>query len=140
MENAQMFSVLFGARESNHFKARSPGRDAEIDLGRAASILRSIEHALEETKAEHAGLRSRIDDAIARAAVTAGNDADEYLTREPEDNHLLNLLGAEIANGQRRLNELEIAIVHFDFLKTALVTRFPDLKLAPTVGASVDRA
>jgi hypothetical protein len=132
MENAQMFPILFGARGSNHFKARSPGRDAEIDLGRAASILHSIEHALEETKAEHTGLRSRIDDAIARAAVTAGNDADEYLTREPEDSHFLNLLGAQIANGQRRLNELEIAIVHFDFLKTALVTRFPDLKLAPT--------
>jgi hypothetical protein len=132
MENAQMFPILFGARESNHFKARSPGRDAEIDLGRAASILHSIEHALEETKAEHTGLRSRIDDAIARAAVTAGNDADEYLTREPEDNHFLNLLGAQIANGQRRLNDLEIAIVHFDFLKAALVTRFPDLKLVPT--------
>jgi hypothetical protein len=128
--------MLFGARESNRFKARSPDRDAEIDLGRAGSILRSIEHALEETNAEHTGLRSRIDDAIARAAVTAGNDADEYLTREPEDNHYLNLLGTEIANGQRRLNELEIAIVHFKFLKTALVTRFPDLKLEPTGGES----
>lgn len=124
--------MLFGARESNRFKARSPDRDAEIDRGRAGSVLRSIEHALEETNAEHAGLRSRIDDAIARAAVTAGNDADEYLTREPEDNHYLNLLGTEIANGQRRLNELEIAIVHFNCLKAALVTRFPDLKLEPT--------
>ena len=131
-----MFPMLFGARQTNHFKARSANRDAEIDLGRATSILRAIENALEETKAEHAGLRSRIDDAIARAAVTAGNNPDEYLTREPEDNHFQNLLGAEIANGQKRLNELDVAITHFKFLQTVLITRFPDLKLAPEVATS----
>jgi hypothetical protein len=131
-----MFPTLFGARGSNHFKARSAERDAEIDLGRAASILRAIEHVLEETRAEHAGLRSRIDDAISRAAVTAGNNPDEYLTREPADNHLQNLLGTEIANGQRRLNKLDVAITHFKFLQTALITRFPDLKLAPDAGRS----
>ena len=131
-----MFPMLFGARESNHFKARSANRDAEIDLGRAASILRAIENALEETKAEHAGLRSRIDDAIARAAVTAGNNPDEYLTREPEDNHFQNLLGTEIANGQKRLNELDVAITHFKFLQTVLMTRFPDLKLDAKAGTS----
>ena len=131
-----MFPMLFGARESNHFKARSANRDAEIDRGRAASILRAIENALEETKAEHAGLRSRIDEAIARAAVTAGNNPDEYLTREPEDNHFQNLLGTEIANGQKRLNELDVAITHFKFLQTVLMTRFPDLKLAPKAATS----
>jgi len=131
-----MFPMLFGARHSNHFKARSANREAEIDLGRAASILRAIENALEDTKAEHAGLGSRIDDAIARAAVTAGNNPDEYLTREPEDNHLQNLLGTEIATGQRRLNELDVAITHFKFLQTDLMTRFPDLKLAPNAGTS----
>ena len=131
-----MFPMLFGARGSNQFKARSANRDAEIDLARAASILRAIEHALEETRAEHSGLRSRIDDAIARAAVTAGNNPDEYLTREPEDNHFQNLLGAEIANGQRRLNELDVAITHFKFLQAALITRFPDLKLSPGTGTS----
>jgi hypothetical protein len=130
-----MFPMLFGARESNRFKARSANRDAEIDLGRAASVLRAVVHALEETRAEHTGLRSRIDHAIARAAVTAGNNADEYLTREPEDNHFQNLLGAEIANGQRRLNELEVAITHFQFLQAALIARFPDLKLSPGAGA-----
>jgi hypothetical protein len=57
-----------------------------------------------------------------------GNDSDEYLTRDPEDNHLQNLLGTEIKNGRRRLNELGLTIGHFEFLKIALVTRFPDLK------------
>ena len=61
--------------------------------------------------------------------MTVGNDSDEYLTREPEDDHYQNLLGSQIANGQRRINELGMTIGHFKFSKTALITRFPDLKL-----------
>ena len=124
-----MFQLFLRARANNYFKARSASRDTETDHARAAFIFRSIEDALEATKAEHAGLKSRIDDVLARAAVTLGNDSDEYLTRDPEDDHYQNLLGTEIANGQRRLNELGVTIGHFKFLKTALVTRFPDIKL-----------
>jgi hypothetical protein len=116
-----MFSLFFQARSAN--------RDAENDRARTLSILRSIEDALEGAKAEHTGLTSRINDVIARAAVTLGNDFDEYLTREPEDKHYQDLLSAEMANGQRRLKELEMTIGHYKFLKTALITRFPDLKL-----------
>jgi hypothetical protein len=122
-----MFELL-RARAHNYFKARSADRDAETDHARALSVFRSIENALEEAKAEHAGLKSRIDDVLARAAVTMGNDSDEYLTRDPKDNHYQNLLGTEIANGQRRLNELGVSIGHFQFLKIALITRFPNLK------------
>jgi hypothetical protein len=121
-----MFELL-RARAHNYFKARSADRDAETDHARALSVFRSIENALEEAKAEHAGLKSRIDDVLARAAVTMGNDSDEYLTRDPKDNHYQNLLGTEIANGQRRLNELGVSIGHFQFLKIALITRFPNL-------------
>jgi hypothetical protein len=124
-----MFRLSLRARANNYFKARSAGRDTETDHARAASIFRSIEDALEGAKAEHAGLTSRINDVLARAAVTMGNDTDEYLTRDPEDNQYQNLLGTEIANGQRRLNELGVTIRHFEFLKTALITRFSDLKL-----------
>jgi hypothetical protein len=125
----KMLQVLSRARANNYFKARSPGRDSDTDYARAESILRSIEQELEEAGAEHAGLTSRINDVLARAAVTVGNDSDEYLTRDPKDGHHQNLLGTEIANGQRRLNELGETIGHFQFLKTALLTRFPDLKL-----------
>jgi hypothetical protein len=123
-----MFQLSLRARANNYFKARSAGRDAETDHARAESIFRSIEEALEGAKAEHAGLTSRVDDVLARAAVTMGNDSDEYLTRDPEDSHLQNYLGTEIKNGQRRLSELETTIGHFQFLKTALITRFPDLR------------
>jgi hypothetical protein len=47
--------------------------------------------------------------------VTVRNDTDEYLTREPEDNHYQNLLGTETANGQRRLSELEMTIATSNF-------------------------
>src|ERR1700681_1548440 len=124
-----MFQLFLRARVNNYFKTRSASRDTETDRDRATSVFRSIEDALDGAKAEQAGLKSRIDDVLARAAVTLGNDSDEYLTRDPEDDHYQNLLGTEIANGQRRLNELEVTIGHFKFLKTALVTRFPDIKL-----------
>jgi hypothetical protein len=38
------------------------------------------------------------------------------------------LFGSEIFNGQRRLKELATSITHFKFLKTAILSRFPDLK------------
>ena len=124
-----MLQMLLRARANDYFKARSSARDRDTDCARAASIFRSIEHELEEVCAERAGLTSRISDVLARAAVTLGNDSDEYLTRDPQDSHYQNLLGAEIASGQRRLNELGATIGHFQFLKTSLMTRFPDLKL-----------
>jgi hypothetical protein len=124
-----MFQLFLRARANNYFKARSPGRDTETDHARAASVFRSIEAALDGAKNEQVGLKSRIDDVLARSAVTLGNASDEYLTRDPEDDHYQSLLGTEIANGQRRLNELAVTIGHFKFLKTALLTRFPDLKL-----------
>jgi len=124
-----MLSVFSKMRANSHFKARSAARDSDNDCTRAASVLRSIEHELEEVKAEHAGLTSRINDVIARAAVTFGNNSDEYLTRDPEDGHCQDLLGTEIANGERRLTELGVTVGHFQFLKTALISRFPDLKL-----------
>src|SRR5947208_17062543 len=121
-----MFQRFLKARGVVYFKARSAGRDSETDRARATSIFRSIEDALDGARAEQASLKSRVEDALARSAVTLGNDSDEYLTRDPEDNHYQNLLGSEIAEGQRRLNELEATIRHIQFLKTALVTRFPD--------------
>jgi hypothetical protein len=134
-----VFQLFQRARANNYFKARSAGRDTETDHARAASVFRSIEDALDGAKAEQAGLKSRIDDVLARAAVTLGNDSDEYLTRDPEDNHYQNLLSTEIANGQRRLNELGVTIGHFQFLKTALITRFPEFKLGHNGSRTKDR-
>ena len=113
-----------------NFKARSVGRDAETDRSRVGSILEAIENALHAAEQEQSGLGRRVEDVLARAAVTLGNGTDEYLEREALDSHHQNLFGAEIANGQRRLNELAAAITHFKFLKAATLSRFPDYRPA----------
>jgi hypothetical protein len=120
---------FFGARaQGSDFKARGADRDAETDRLRVESILNAIETALAAAEAEQAGLSARVEDVLSRAAVTFGNDSDEYLSREPLNSHHQDLFTAEILNGQRRLKEIATTISHFKFLKTALLTRFPDMK------------
>jgi hypothetical protein len=126
-----MFQFLSKSRALGQFKSRSPGRDAETDRARVVGILNSIKQALSEATTEHSGLKTRIDDVRARAAVTVGNDTDEYLTRDAKDTQYQNLLGLEIANGQLRLSELEASIAHYRFLKAALLSRFPEANAKP---------
>jgi hypothetical protein len=121
-------------REDQKFRARSADRDAETDRLRVGSILEAIEHALHEAEQEQSGLNRRVEDVLARAAVTIGNGTDEYLEREALDSHHQDLFGTEIANGQRRLNELAATITHYKFLKAATLSRFPDYK--PVAGSS----
>jgi hypothetical protein len=132
-----MFQLFLRARANNFvrerrgdegFRARSAERDAETDRSRVASILASIEAALGAAENEQAGLSRRVDDVLARAAVTFGNGTDEYLEREALDNYHQDLFGAEISNGQRRLKELAGTIVHFKFMNAAILIRFPDYK------------
>jgi hypothetical protein len=122
-----MFQFLRKPSSRTQFRARSASRDAETDRARALSILRAVDEALDAAKVEQNGLSKRIDDMLGRAAVTVGNAFDEYLTREPQDNRHQDLMGREIANGQRRLAELDVAVAHFEFLRTAVLARFPNL-------------
>jgi len=108
-------------RASSLFRVRAPNRDIEADRLR----VESINHAAEK---DLSGLKRRIDDVVARAAVTSGNADDEYLTREPADAHCQHLFDVEIKNGYRRMEALSEQIKHFRFLKTALISRFPNQK------------
>jgi hypothetical protein len=132
-----MFQLFLRARAHNlfkgrlgdeGFKARSADRDAETDRSRVGATLEAIESALHAAEQEEAGLSRRVEDVLARAAVTMGNGADEYLERDPFDSHHQDLFGTEIANGQRRLKELATEITHFKFLKAVMRSRFPDFK------------
>jgi hypothetical protein len=58
-----------------------------------------------------------------------GNDTDEYLEREPLDDYHQSLFMLEIKAGERRLGELASMTTHLKFIKTAMLTRFPDSKL-----------
>ena len=128
---------LRGIIDEREFKARSPERDAETDRRRIAEVIRSLDEALRSAEVEQAGLTRRIDDVLSRAAVSFGNGDDEYLTREKLDSEHLDLFEREIANGQRRLDELAVSIPHFKFLRTALLSRFPAFR--PTSPADEKR-
>lgn len=132
-----MFQLFSGSRARNYFrsrlgdrdfKARSADRDAETDRSRVGSILAVIENVLNAAEREQSGLNRRVEDVLARAAVTLGNGTDEYLEREALDSHHQDLFSHEISNGQRRLTELATEITHFKFLKAAVLSRFPDFK------------
>ncbi|MBR0750778.1 hypothetical protein JQ604_01110 [Bradyrhizobium jicamae] len=129
-----MFQLFLRARTRDEgFRARSPERDAETDRNRIGAIVAAIETALHEAEHEQSGLARRVDDVLARAAVTIGNGTDEYLEREALDNHHQDLFDAEILNGQRRLKELATEIAHFKFMKAAVLSRFPEFKPAANV-------
>ena len=137
-----MFQLFLRTRAQNYikgrlgddgFRARSPERDAETDRARIDSIMNAIETALHAAESEQSGLSRRVDDVLARAAVTFGNGTDEYLEREALDNHHQDLFDAEILNGQRRLKELAAEIAHFKFMKAAVLSRFPNYR-APVAG------
>lgn len=130
-----MFQLFLRTRAHNYlksrlgdqeFKARSAARDAETDRSRVSSVLDAIENALRTAEQEQSGLNRRVEDVLARAAVTFGNGTDEYLERDPLDSHHQDLFSIEISNGQRRIKELAISISHFKFLKAAALSRFPD--------------
>jgi len=76
----QLFSrvrgrILFkGGAGAGVFRARSAARDAETDCARAGSVLEAINRALKAAEQEQAGLSARIDDVLAHAAVTFGNE------------------------------------------------------------------
>jgi hypothetical protein len=127
-----MFQFFLRASTVNTFKLPRANldfkaRDAEVDRVRVSSILEAIDHALLEAKNEQPVLCRRLEDALARAAVTLGNGTDEYLERDARDTRYQNLLSTEISNAERRLNELADTIAHFQSLKAAMLTRFPDL-------------
>ena len=126
---ARVYNFLRSQSNNREFKTRLADRDAETDRVRIASIMAAIQTALDGAEKEKAGLSQRVDDALAFAAVTMGAATDEYLEREPLNDHHQSLFNSEIKNGERRLSELATMISHLKFIKAAMLTRFPDSKL-----------
>jgi hypothetical protein len=124
-----MIKQLFWFRSDNEFRTRSKERDTNTDNEAIMSIAAAIEAALNKAENERAGLKTRIDDVLSRAAIVGGNDPDEYLTRTEDRSIMLSNADAELRRAEGRLRVLDQNIVHVKFLKTALQTRFPDLRL-----------
>ncbi len=127
---ARAQNLIKGFVSKGNFKARSADRDAQTDQARIGAVFEAITEALGAAEYEQAGLRRRVEDVLARSAVTLGNGTDEYLAREPLDSQHQDLFGTEISNGQRRLEELATTITHLKFLKAVALSRFPDITTA----------
>lgn len=122
-----MFELLLRKRTYNYFKARSASRDIGTDQARLIAIGKAIENAMAAAEAERAGLDRRMEDVLARAAITFGNATDEYLERDALRTKHQDLFDIEIKNGQRRLTELKSQIENLKFLKIVMIRRFPEL-------------
>ena len=126
-----MLTNLFRrSRSDGPFRTRAPGRDQELDDELVGQVAAAIDEALQKVEAQRDGLKRRLDDVIARAAIVGGNDLDDCLTRDEARSTLLAASDGEIARGQARLKTLDEQLAHFRFLKTALQTRFPDFRSA----------
>jgi len=124
-----MFQQLFrGLLGDPNFKVRSAERDAQIDQERVSAVMEAITGALRDAENEQAGLTRRVDNALACAAVTIGNAADEYLDREPALDHHQTLFSIEISNGQRRLAELATMIANLRYVKETTLAHFPNFR------------
>ena len=121
---ARVHNFLRSDSDRREFRTRSADRDAETDRARIASIMAVLKKVLDDAEKEKVALGRRVDDALARAAVTMGNDTDEYLDRDPRDDYHQSLFNLEISNGERRLSELATMISHLKFIKSAILTRF----------------
>jgi hypothetical protein len=107
------------------FRTRSLARDEEVDHKMVARVASAIDEALQRVEEQRDGLKRRLDDVIARAAIVGGNDIDDFLTRDEVRSTLLDASDGEIARGQARLKTLEEQLTHFRFVKSALQSRFP---------------
>jgi hypothetical protein len=125
---ARLRNLTRGDLEGDQFKVRSPRRDEDTDRQRVAAVMNAIETALQAAEGEQKGLNERVEEVLARAAVTVGTASDEYLDREPLDTHHQGLFSEEISSGQRRLKSLADTITHFKFLRAAVLSRFSDYK------------
>jgi hypothetical protein len=117
---------LFWRRTESSFQNRSPERDRQLDRELSARIARALDEAVQATEAQKNGLRNRMDEVVSIAAIVGGNETDEYLTRDEGRSNILLASDAEIKRGEARLKTLEQHLSHFEFLRAAFRSRFPD--------------
>lgn len=127
----EMLNQVFRGRAPT-FRTRSPDRDRQSDAANVALIAKAINEALVAAESERAGLARRVADVLSRAAVTVGNDTDEYIDRDDRDTNYLNRMDAEIQSGQDRLKQLDHNIAQFEALKAELALKFPEIVVKAT--------
>jgi hypothetical protein len=125
-----MIMQLFRRQSSGEFRTRSPDRDRQTDLATLGGVGKAIDDALTTLQTESEGLSRRLNDARERASLAAGNDYDEYLTREPSKLTGLRRYEDEMRQATSRLKVLDEDIAHLRFVRATFYTRFSKLETA----------
>lgn len=123
--------VEFFKSRTDTFRTRSGDRDRQTDAARVAKVMEAIDEALSGSQAERGGLDRRLNDVLARAAISGGNGDDEYLTRDTAAIDRLKAFDAEIKGAQQRLANLDHSIAQFEALKRDVAARFPEWGAMP---------
>ncbi|MDQ8729782.1 hypothetical protein [Bradyrhizobium sp. LHD-71] len=89
-------------------------------------VAKAIDQAIADLTVERDGLAQRLTDVTSRAAIVAGNGADDYLTREKAVSDRLSELDTEVKNAQSRLDHLTYNISQFEYLRDELRSRLSD--------------
>ena len=79
------------------FRHRSSERDLETDWARVRRVADMLDAELLSREKERDGLRRRLDVLLARAAISQGNDTDEYLQPGDELTEHLNVFDRKCA-------------------------------------------
>jgi predicted nucleic acid-binding Zn-ribbon protein len=116
-----MITSFFRSRTTT-LRTRAPERDREQDLMNVQRVARAIDQAIASFTTEREGLNQRLTDVTSRAAIVAGNGADDYLTRETAISERLTELDTEVKIAQGRINQLAHSISQFEFLREELRT------------------
>jgi hypothetical protein len=109
------------------FKVRSSQRDKQTDQERVASIAQAINSAIASADKERSALSVRVKNAQDLAGLAAGNDSDEYLTRESKDTLRIAGYEQQFMAGHKRIEELNGHIASLNALRDLCYSRFPDL-------------
>ena len=91
-----------------------------------ARVVKAIDQAVADFKAEREGLGQRLADVMSRAAIFAGNGSDDYHEREKAVSDRLSELDTEVKNAQRRVDRLTLNISQFEFVREELQARLSD--------------
>lgn len=108
------------------FQVRSSQRDKQTDQERTNSIVKAVDAAIASAEKERAALGVRVKGAQDLAAFAAGNDSDEYLTRDPADSSRIAGYEQQLIAGRKRIEELNTHLADLNAVREVCLTRFPD--------------
>jgi hypothetical protein len=122
-----MFDIFTKSKVEPMKKSSATLMDRSVAQEDAWRIAHAIDRALKSAETERKELASRIEDAMAWAAVSLGNGNDEYLERELLDTIQLDRFYEEIRGGDRQASRLDQSIACYKLLKTTILAGFPEL-------------